>query len=804
MNSKKLFPIFLAIPLVIAGCSKSSSKKKTSSKQEESSSITSEVSPTSESSPTSEGSPSSSGTPGPTSSVVPVSSETPAPSSSVVPGSSAEPVSSSSVIPASSGSEAPSSSGGVVPPEPGTDQQYLDEFNSLKSSILNNHNYTVNVHSYIEGYESEEGGSFDDQIIMINNQCLAGNGQYTSLGHKTGYIKQGTQGYVYFDYYDSLGDSIITNGFYSTNGSVGITDLFDVNAENLFLGEYLQSSNVFTTSNEDVIAVAYNMSGYGAYLLSAPEAVTFTVDKDNHTLTMNADFDYIFFDEVEVHAKIKVALNIVHISNTHHTAMEAYLASPTDSYPNRNAWSDDDIALFNERNDGVIPAFPSGASSYSVTVDEFDDDYEHEPTSHFHKIVYNNYDSGDLVTSYYNQYVNENFLEGTPVRPNSRLFERDIPDYEHMTHSYAKLEMGYIEPSVRFPNGIFWIIFNGYTEATNIDTVGKFNQYIAARSYSTYVPQFNLDPSIAITKFEDKTDEWNASSHDYEFVTSATMMRIAISDYATASAFVTAYGSDLAPYKFTTVNHMGSPLYQVTYTNTEDFKTDSVVTLTDVPAMTAETYPGYVQVRFLVYALKGEEDLPKLSSIELGGTFKTDFIVGDTFSIGSGSVTAWYSNGTCSTHVEGECSFSGYNMSQSGNQTVTVSYTEGGITKYAYYDIHIMSLVNYTASFSYAGSCTVVINLCDDGTGTYSLTRSSPSGTWTQYFTYVISGDTITFTLTKEYSTSDFTRLSLFPGESIGTKRVCSYDSENDTMRVRLSDSSDTESTARYVDLVRA
>ena len=60
-----------------------------------------------------------------------------------------------------------------------------------------------------------------------------------------------------------------------------------------------------------------------------------------------------------------------------------------------------------------------------------------------------------------------------------------------------------------------------------------------------------------------------------------------------------------------------------------------------------------------------------VTSIEASG-YKTSFKVGDTFSFG-GTVTAHYNNGT-STDVTASASFSGYNMSTTGNQTVTVSY----------------------------------------------------------------------------------------------------------------------------------
>ena len=62
-------------------------------------------------------------------------------------------------------------------------------------------------------------------------------------------------------------------------------------------------------------------------------------------------------------------------------------------------------------------------------------------------------------------------------------------------------------------------------------------------------------------------------------------------------------------------------------------------------------------------------------------------MVGDAFTFG-GTVTAVYSNST-TKDVTDAARFDGYNMSQAGNQAVTVSYTEGGVTKTAQYSIQV-------------------------------------------------------------------------------------------------------------------
>lgn len=73
-----------------------------------------------------------------------------------------------------------------------------------------------------------------------------------------------------------------------------------------------------------------------------------------------------------------------------------------------------------------------------------------------------------------------------------------------------------------------------------------------------------------------------------------------------------------------------------------------------------------------------------LESIAVSGQ-KTDYYVGDSFV--APTVTATYSDGSSS--VVSGAEFSGYDMSQEGEQTVTVSYTQGDVTKETTYTINV-------------------------------------------------------------------------------------------------------------------
>ena len=73
-----------------------------------------------------------------------------------------------------------------------------------------------------------------------------------------------------------------------------------------------------------------------------------------------------------------------------------------------------------------------------------------------------------------------------------------------------------------------------------------------------------------------------------------------------------------------------------------------------------------------------------LSSISVSG-YQTSFEVGQTFSFG-GTVTATYSDSS-TANVTSSSTFSGYNMSTEGTQTVTASYTYGSTTNTSTYQI---------------------------------------------------------------------------------------------------------------------
>ena len=88
-----------------------------------------------------------------------------------------------------------------------------------------------------------------------------------------------------------------------------------------------------------------------------------------------------------------------------------------------------------------------------------------------------------------------------------------------------------------------------------------------------------------------------------------------------------------------------------------------------------------------------------LSSITLSGTYQTSFTQGDTFTNEGMVVTATYDDSSTAV-VTDKVTLSGYNLSNSGTQTVTVSYTENEVTKTATYEISVAAATVYSVTDS--------------------------------------------------------------------------------------------------------
>ena len=107
-----------------------------------------------------------------------------------------------------------------------------------------------------------------------------------------------------------------------------------------------------------------------------------------------------------------------------------------------------------------------------------------------------------------------------------------------------------------------------------------------------------------------------------------------------------------------------------------DVNSNVVTEVYDGSSNTVEYELSTGQLRFnsitVTYSTEGYVP-PVLESIEVSGDYKNEFIQGSTFSFG-GIVTATYDNGSTKVISEDDCKFTGYDLTQLGDQIVTVTY----------------------------------------------------------------------------------------------------------------------------------
>lgn len=186
----------------------------------------------------------------------------------------------------------------------------------------------------------------------------------------------------------------------------------------------------------------------------------------------------------------------------------------------------------------------------------------------------------------------------------------------------------------------------------------------------------------------------------------------------------------------------------------------------------------------------------QVSSIAVSGQ-KTTYNVDDTFV--KPTVTATYNDGT-QAEVSNDASYTGYDMSVAGDYTVTVSYSYGGVTKTAAYEISVTAsggggsedIDDYTISTTPLTSSGITNNMkVVWGTSTSNLATGIDSN-WVRLSS--TRADWLVFTL--EGSSSGFT---LKHGDnyvySSGAKKVA-FDSSNSTTFTLRADNLVTNGTA--------
>lgn len=206
----------------------------------------------------------------------------------------------------------------------------------------------------------------------------------------------------------------------------------------------------------------------------------------------------------------------------------------------------------------------------------------------------------------------------------------------------------------------------------------------------------------------------------------------------------------------TTASPASSGQSTLTWTNTDTTKNYFILyNLKTSSTALSEDKDTALTVTWSPVSGGGDDPTPSekvLSSIALSGTYPTTFTQGDSFSHAGMVVTASYTDST--TYPDADVSdsenleFTGYDMSTTGQQTVTVTYTENNVEKSQTYTI----TVNAAPSPSDPQEGTGTINF-GNGTGDVNVNSASVTGDDSLSNTWTITTEgTTSFTPNVNYS----------------------------------------------------
>lgn len=540
------------------------------------------------------------------------------------------------------------------------DPKPANKLDVIKNKILSEHNYTMKVHSYCLEYTEDV---YDDVFVNINDKIYYNN-YYSGISGK---IYQKDQGYINFVF---AGNNFIYKEFYSTNKDAGISSLYDLVGENLFLGEYVQdgdNDSRFYTEDFDSIAVASNFTGFnGSTWFVAPERLYVNVVND--TLVFDVNFDMYIINEGEqqiYHGYC--SLTFENIGSTTNAPLEAYVNNPTHVFEPKTDWDAGDVLLFNSYFNGLVPSFLTD-SSYSIDIDTREDYLG----TH---ILITDMASGDLTTSYGNKLVSSDGF--------SKVLDASYPTYKrvdvdtaHQKTTTYTIEMVYLGSDADigrrfpcgyyYPKGLFQLQTTCKTVNNTVNSVATFNSYLTANGYSRFIPLLPFGEEVTkISNFEDKTGT------DYYFRTK-DYMRIHIANYAVAKAAITQYAALLEEAGF----HR-DPSYHLfgtrAYVNADDFITDSQVFMSDADDISENSYQGFFEISFKIYEPKGDEPTYPLISLS-----SADHISSYHFEDSTGkSITEYDSSvgdGTFYTYFTSEQGYNVTGLSLTGDSDATISY----------------------------------------------------------------------------------------------------------------------------------
>jgi len=192
------------------------------------------------------------------------------------------------------------------------------------------------------------------------------------------------------------------------------------------------------------------------------------------------------------------------------------------------------------------------------------------------------------------------------------------------------------------------------------------------------------------------------SNYTGKIIKGITLNMNSNSSKGAGSFTATAGSTTLASLENKTFNNWyDNTSYTSSYTDIHATLTNSNYTIKQNEDITltisATTNSLYINSYTISYSNPGSSQTATLSSIAVSNP-KTSYTQNDTFV--KPTVTATYSDNS-TKNVTNQASFSGYNLANTGNQTVNVSYTEGGVTKTTSYNITVSASAQPSVAETY-------------------------------------------------------------------------------------------------------
>lgn len=459
-------------------------------------------------------------------------------------------------------------------------------FSNMIDNVLENHNYSIGLTSYIEYHQEDLQTS---TYFNLNNKAYY---NYDSdSGIYGGLLLQKDQGFVTFRQSATSGNISLGN-FYSTSLVHMASDIYDVVIENVLNAKWEQDSenhSKFLTSDYYSIATGCNFTGYAASSnLEAPEYIIAEYIDDTH-FNLTIDFTVIYWDtdigemvREPGHCYLDVA-----IGTASNAILESYINNPTYIYVAPTSWSKTDQSYF-KKYFGIVPPFVDGVS-YSF---EFDVDSDYR--GNYLYIV--DYACGDIREAYRTKLLEANYLQvGNDsdhyryvVEKGLRIFNYDVYlKYNLPTMSYNGKTYGYY-----YPQGMMYLEFIK-SETTSVNTVARYNKFVQEFVGKNVLPEVPFgDEVTSVTNFV-----YSSNTEVYKFYQS-DYTRFHIASYSKAVEDMNAFLTALSQYGYTEiVYNKEAKIY-----NCFREGKSSYISISALDQIEEESYSGILDIRCQLYA----------------------------------------------------------------------------------------------------------------------------------------------------------------------------------------------------------